>query len=127
MQPCSFKCVCRYAFDDEAARRRLWNEGHRKKIGSNHPKNPVSFQSSSPSSPAEAAAASAAAASPPFATAVNLHFISKFSDQSGLTLTFQSVDTDLAAAVDVSSPSSFASFELGDFVTLSTMKVLAHP
>lgn len=84
----------RFAFDDEAARHRLWNEA-----------GPV-------------ASSSSAAAASPFATVLNLSFTSKSRDAHGTTLVFQTAD----AAEQP--PSSLASFELGDFVTLSTMQVL---
>ncbi len=84
----------RFVFDDEAARRRLWNEA-----------GPV-------------ASSSSAAAASPFATVLNLSFTSKSRDAHGTTLVFQTAD----AAEQP--PSSLASFELGDFVTLSTMQVL---
>jgi hypothetical protein len=83
----------RFAFDDEAARRRLWNEA------------------------APVASSSSSAAASPFATVINLSFTSKSRDAHGTTLVFQT-------AHDAEQPSSsLALFELGDFVTLSTMQV----
>jgi DNA replication ATP-dependent helicase Dna2 len=90
-----------FAFDDEAARRRLWN---------------------SPGTSASPSSTSSAAATSPFATVVNLSFAAKSRDAHGINLTFlTSRAAEGRAEAESSSP---AAFELGDFVTLSTMQVL---
>ncbi len=106
----SISIVVRFAFDDEAARRRLWNERDSVQRWAGTAAGGVGDAGSSDK---------VAAATSPFATAVNLHLISKSRDARGLTLTFRTSD-----AVVLHSPSPSSSFELGDFVTLSTMQAL---
>jgi hypothetical protein len=102
----------RFSFDDQAARQRLWNDkagliggaggggGEREGGGGYRDVKDAALLSWPPVAA--------------YATAVNLHFTSKTRDTTGVTLTFQTADA---------SAMSPASFEIGDFVTLSTMQV----
>ncbi len=103
-----------YAFDDEAARRRLWNEPGSSSAAS-------SVSSSISSSLASSSASAATSVTSPFATVVNLIFAAKSRDAHGTNLTFHTSHSSGGPAAASLSP---ASFELGDFVTLSTMQVL---
>jgi hypothetical protein len=139
------KYYFRFSFDDQAARRRLWNEftGRReagragranssgsgvRDVGNISEADAIQSSSSSSSTPATSH----------FATVVNLHFIAKSRDALGVSLTFETADASPVAVdgfpplpLSSCSPSSSSSlsplsFEVGDFVTLSTMQVWTY-
>jgi hypothetical protein len=135
----------RFSFDDQAARRRLWNEHTgRREVGRGGGANisGSGLRNVEKVAEADAIQSSSSSSSTPatshFATVVNLHFIAKSRDALGVSLTFETADASPVAVHGFPPPSlssclassssslSPLSFEVGDFVTLSTMQVWTH-
>ena len=105
----------RFSFDDQAARRRLWNEHtERREVGRGGGANSSGsgVHNVEKISEADAIQSSSSSSSTPatshFATVVNLHFIAKSRDALGVSLTFETADAS-PVAVDGFPPPSLLS------------------